>query len=107
MTNFFDDMVTDSSSVFLSALNSAEAIYRPKNGSAVEGITILYDSQLFEPDALGGGLVQRDPQITIEAAALPNKIRKGDRFDFNDIKVEVEQNEGDELGMRTLRVRVI
>lgn len=100
-------MVKDSSSVFMSALNSAEAIYRPKNGSAVENITVLYDTQLFEPDPLGDGLVERDPQITIETAIFPNRVRAGDRFDFNNIKVEVEHHEGDELGMTTLKVRVL
>ena len=107
MTDFFDDMVKDSSSVFMDALNSAEAIYRPKNGPAVEDIIILYDKQLFEPDPLGGGLNERDPQITIETAILPNRGRTGYRFDINNIKVEVEHNEGDELGMTTLRVRVL
>lgn len=112
MTSSFDDLLTDSASAFIDALSSAVAIYRPKNGPAIPDITIMYDAQLFEPDPVGDGLVQRDPQITIETSILSKKVKQHDRFDFtdvkgNEIKVKVEHNEGDDLGLTALRVRVI
>ena len=107
MTNF-DDMVIGEAGTFTDAFSSTtEGIYYPDGRPAIPGLTITYDSKMFEPDALGENMVQRDPQVTIETAALPEKAKKDDRIEFNDIKVRVEHNEGDDLGITTLRVRVI
>ena len=107
MTNF-DDLVTDSASDFMSAFStSAIAVYRPKNGPAEKGITVMYDKQVFEPDPLSDGLVERNPRITIETASISRRAMQDDRFDFKGIKAKVEHNEGDEMGLTSLRVRVI
>ena len=104
----FDDMIKDSSGVFTSGFSSSTTgTFYPNGKPAVENITIMYDSQMFEPDPLGDGLVARSPQITIETDSLPDKVKQDERFDFNGIKVKVEHNEGDELGLTTLRVRVV
>lgn len=104
----FDDMVTESAGAFMSTFSTkTTGIYRPKNGPAIENITVMYDKQVFEPDPISDGLVERNPRITIETATIPKRIMLDDRFDFNNIKVKVEHNEGDEMGLTSLRVRVI
>ena len=106
--NNFDNMVIGSAGAFTSAFQStAEGTYHANGRPALENVTIMFDSQMFEPDPLGDGLVERSPQITIETASISCVVKKDDRFEFNDIKVKVEHNEGDELGLTTLRVRVI
>ena len=104
----FDDMMTDSASAFMGALSTTTTgIYYPKGRPAVENIIVMYDKQVFEPDPLGDGLREAAPRITIETAALTETPKMNDRIDFNGIKVKVEHYEGDEMGLTSLRVRVI
>lgn len=104
----FDDMVIESAGALTAAFSSTvTGTYYPKGRPAIEDITIIYDSQLFQPDPLTGEFVEREPQISIETAALPASAKKDDRIDFKGIKVKVEHNEGDDMGMTTLRVRDI
>ena len=86
---------------------STTGTYYPTGLPKVENITVMYDKQVFEPDPFGDGLVERAPHIVIETAALAEKAKMDDRVDFKGIKVKVEHNEGDEMGLTSLRVRVI
>ncbi len=104
----FDDMVKDSSGVFTDGFSSSTiGIYHANGRPVVENVVIIYDAKMFEPDSLGDGLIERNPQITVETAFFAEKIKQNDRFEFNGIKVKVEHNEGDEMGLTSLRVRVI
>jgi len=104
----FDDMIRDSSGVFTSGLSSSTiGTYHANGRPVVENVTVIYDPKMYEPDPLGDGLVEKNPQITVETDSFAEKIKQNDRFEFDGIKVKVEHNEGDEIGLTTLRVRVI
>lgn len=108
----FDNMMVADAAVFMDGFGKeALAIYTPVRRAPLEtGIKVMYDPKTFAPDALmPGNAVIVSPQITIETAALSFTPKHKDRLEFNGIKVEVEnnENEGDEAGLTTLRVRVI
>lgn len=112
----FDDMMTDAAPDFMAAFSTVTTgTYYPVGRPKIENITVMYDKKVFEPDALGENLREAAPRITIETAALTEKPKMEDRIEFTtvidgtetDVKVKVEQYEGDEMGLTSLRVRVI
>lgn len=106
----FDGQMTGAAGVFMNAFGKeALAIYTSKRRkTSTPGIKVIYNPQVFAPDAISDGSISLEPFITVETAKLTEESKQGDKLEFDGIKVEVEHNDGgDQLGLTLLRVRII